>query len=203
MSAYQVRENTEVRRTQIVDAARKIIVKYGSEHVTIKRIASEVRISEANIYRHFKSKRQILTLLVENMEEGLLADLATGAADAGGTPIERLDKALRNQLTAVEQRRGVYFQVIAEIVSFGDKRLNRKVTETIAKYVGLIKDILVEAVKAGEVRGDINPQDAAELLFGAVQGLVNTWALSNYSFDLESKFLSLWDVYRKGIAGMT
>ncbi len=134
------------------------------------------------------------------MEESLLADLATGAAGAFATPLEKLDRALRNQLTAVEQRRGVYFQVIAEIVSFGDRRLNRKVAETIGKYVGLIKDILLEAAKAGEMRDDINPQDAAELLFGAVQGLVNTWALSNYTFDLESKFLSLWDVYRKGVA---
>ena len=35
-------ESTEVRQRQIVDAARKVIIKYGSEHVTVKRIAREV-----------------------------------------------------------------------------------------------------------------------------------------------------------------
>jgi hypothetical protein len=29
-----------------------------------------------------------------------------------------------------------------------------------------------------------------------IQGLVNTWALSNYSFDLTERFDALWNVFR-------
>ncbi|MBI2858460.1 MAG: helix-turn-helix transcriptional regulator, partial [Chloroflexi bacterium] len=48
------RHSTLVRRTEIIEAAKKIIVKFGSEHVTIKRLASEVGISQGAIYRHFR-----------------------------------------------------------------------------------------------------------------------------------------------------
>ena len=63
------RENTEVRQQQIIDAAGSLIFKYGSEHLTVKRIAAEVGISEAAIYRHFKSKKSILSFLLSHIEE--------------------------------------------------------------------------------------------------------------------------------------
>jgi len=52
----QKRKETAVRQKEIISAARKLIVKYGSEHVTVKRMANEIGVSEAAIYRHFKSK---------------------------------------------------------------------------------------------------------------------------------------------------
>jgi AcrR family transcriptional regulator len=54
------REKTEVRQQQIIDTARILIFKCGSEYLTVKRIAAEVGISEAAIYRHFTSKKSIL-----------------------------------------------------------------------------------------------------------------------------------------------
>ena len=63
------------RREQIVNAARKLVIKCGSENVTVRRIAQEVGVSEAAIYRHFKSKRDILYLLVETIESNLISDL--------------------------------------------------------------------------------------------------------------------------------
>ena len=62
------------RREQIVNAARKLVIKCGSENVTVRRIAQEVGVSEAAIYRHFKSKRDILYLLVESIEINLISD---------------------------------------------------------------------------------------------------------------------------------
>ncbi len=69
------RENTQVRRKQIVAAARKLIVKYGSEHITVRRIAKEIGVSEGAIYRHFKSKTDVLSLMVDDIEETLIGDV--------------------------------------------------------------------------------------------------------------------------------
>ncbi len=38
--------STVVRQRQIINAARKVIFKYGSEHVTVRRIAKEIGVSE-------------------------------------------------------------------------------------------------------------------------------------------------------------
>jgi AcrR family transcriptional regulator len=191
--------STVVRQRQIITAARKLIIKYGSEHVTVGRIAKEVGISEAAIYRHFKSKRDILSLLVDYVEDSLLRDIATKAVYKGHNTLEVLDSILRSQVSAIEKRRGVSFQVIAEITSLGDKELNRKVADTIDRYIGRLRDVLSEGVKAGDVREDIDLEAAAMLLFGMIQGLVNIWALRNYDFNPEQKYVPLWNIFREAV----
>ena len=88
-------ENTELRQRQIVDAARKVIIKYGSENLTVKKIAKEVGISETDVYRHFKSKKDILFLLVEYIEQFLLEDISK-AAHKRNKPLDILNDGLMN-----------------------------------------------------------------------------------------------------------
>jgi AcrR family transcriptional regulator len=196
----QKRQRTEVRRTQIADAARAVAVKYGSEHVTVRRIAKEIGVSEGALYRHFKSKHDILSLMVERIQEDLVADIKGGAA--GQTPLGTLEGALRSHISSMEQKKGVSFQVIAEIISLGDKKLNRQASEALDRYAGHIRDLLSEGMEAGEIRQDVDPEKAATLITAAIQGLVSRWALSNYGFNLEQQYLALWSMLRATIVSV-
>jgi AcrR family transcriptional regulator len=193
------RENTEVRQQQIVNAARILIFKYGSEHLTVKRIAAEVGISEAAIYRHFKSKKSILAFLLGHIEDALLADISHEYAGSRPITLEAIEKTIHNHFSALDLKKGISFQVVAEIISLGDKDLNKKASQTISKYISGLKDLLGEGVKTGFIRDDIDLEAAATLLFGLVQGLVNIWSLSNSSFKLIEKYTSLWQIYREAI----
>jgi len=192
----QKRRTTEVRRRQIADAARELIIKYGSEHITGRRIAKEIGITEGAIYRHFKSKRDILSFLIEDIEATLVADIERGMT-SGATPLQVIDNTMKSHISSIEQRRGVTFLVIAEIISLGDKKLNRQASEVLNRYTGRIRDIISEGAKSGELRDDVAPETAAILLSATIQGLVNLWALSNYSFSLEESYLSLWRLLRE------
>lgn len=191
-------ESTAIRRGQIVDAARKLIIKQGSEHLTIKRIAKEVDMSEAAIYRHFKSKKDILSLLADHVRDNLVDDIARASASKP-TSLATIEAILNSHLSAIEQRRGISFQVVAEIISLGDKKLNRKMADVVNEYLSQLKNLLSELAKTGEVRGDIDLEAAALLLFGMIQGLVNIWVLSHYSFDPREKYLSLWSIFRRAV----
>ena len=192
-------QNTHVRQKQIIEAARKLIFKHGSEHVTVRRIAHEVGISEAAIYRHFTSKNSILSFLADYIGD-LLLSYVTESREVGGNSLEQLNAILKKQISAVEQKRGISFQVIAEIISLGDKKLNRKVLENIEKYLGNIRDLIAEGIRSGEIRKDIEPEMAAVTLFGVIQGLVNVWTLSNRNFNILSRYESLWAMYRSFLA---
>lgn len=191
----QQHRSTEVRRKQITDAARKLIIKKGSEHVTVRNIAKEVRFSEAAIYRHFKSKRDILILLASQITDNLLQDI-DNAESGTGDSLDRINAVLRNHLSTIEQRRGISFLVLAEIISFGDKKLNKQLYDSLQKYVSRLKKLLADGIASGQVRQSLDLDAASLLLFGMIQGLVNMWALSNYDFDLVDRYISLWQVYR-------
>jgi len=192
----RARKSTEIRKREIIEAARKLIYKKGSEHVTVNNIAKEVKISEAAIYRHFRNKKEILSFLATHVTESLMQDIDTAARSDLSYP-DNIGEILRSHLSKIEQKRGVSFQVIAEIISFGDRKLNKQVYDSILNYLQRFSGLLDNGIKAGVIREDIDPEATALLLFGMIQGLVNTWALSNYSFDLTERYDALWKVFRR------
>ena len=112
------RKSTVVRKKQIIDAARKLMIRYGSEHITIRRLAKEVKITEAaGIYRHFKSKRDILAFLTEHITETMLEEIGR-PADGPIASLEVINTTLKNHLSIIEQRKGMSFQILAEIIEF-------------------------------------------------------------------------------------
>jgi TetR/AcrR family transcriptional regulator len=193
------KKNTEVRQQQIVDAARILIFKYGSEHLTVKRIAAEVGISEAAIYRHFTSKKSILSFLLSHIEEVLLKDISPESAGAEPVTLDTIEKIIRNHFSKIDLRKGISFQVIAEIISLGDRKLNKQASQTIDKYIFRLKELLTEGVRDGAVRQDIDLEASATLLFSLIQGVVNIWSLSNSNFNLIEKYTSVWQIYREAV----
>jgi AcrR family transcriptional regulator len=194
----QRHKTTAVRKDQIVNAAKRLIIKHGSENLTVRAIANEVRLSEGALYRHFKSKRDILALLVDTIEADLLGDIKTNNI-AGDSYSNILDTILRGHISAIKQRQGISFQVIAEIIGLGDKKLNKRVSEIIAKYIDELKNLLRKGVESGELRDNLNLDGTALLLFGMIQGLINIWTLSNYETNLEESYEASWETLKESI----
>jgi len=161
-------------------------------------MAKEVGISEAAIYRHFRSKTEILSFLVDSVADGLLHDIDT-ARNVGFTSLDIIAEVLSTHLSRIVQKRGMPFLALAEIISLGDKSLNEKVLGIIQIYVDRLKLLLSDGVRAGFVRQDIDQEAAALLLFGMIQSLVNIWALSGYKFDIIEKYSKLWTVYKRSL----
>lgn len=191
------RQNTVLRRKQIINTLGKLIIQYGSENVTVRRLAEAIGVTGGAIYRHFKSKKEILLFLVDHIEENLIGE--TEKRYLAQKPLVFLEKILKDHLSSIEQRRGVSFLVIAEIISLGDRRLNRKIFEVLNKYLGLIKGIISKGIESGEIREDLNPDTAAKIFFGMIQGLVTIWYLGNYNFVLEEEKESMWDIFCEAV----
>lgn len=57
-------ENFTDRQIEIMEAATARIDKYGIQNLTIKTLAADIGLSEPALYRHFKSKNEILLCLL-------------------------------------------------------------------------------------------------------------------------------------------
>jgi len=191
---------TEVRKLEIMEAARLLIIRKGSEHLTVRNIARQIDLTEAAIYRHFHSKREILLYLSDLLTDQLVEDLQW-ALSAEEVNLRTVDRALRGHLAVIEQRRGISFLVFAEILSFGDRKLNQKTAENLERYTQHLAELLRRGTSDLPARARIDPQSAAQVLFGMIQGLVSLWALSSYSFDLLRRYAALWKVFRRALLG--
>lgn len=175
--------------------AAKLIVKLGGEHVTIKNIALEIGLSEAAIYRHFPNKRAIYSFLVGYAGKVLLADLTSGGRSKSLEPTDP-DFLIRRHLANVVKRRGIFFQVFTEVISMGDRQLNREAINAIDNYIARIAQIFSNCTASGYFRGGIDPTCSAFIFYSLLQFFINSWTLDGYSFDLESRFDNVWCKYR-------
>jgi len=194
------RKNTGARQKQIIVAAGSLISKYGSEHLTVRRIAEEVGISEAAIYRHFKNKKAILSFLLKHIDEVLNEDIDREILNNESITLEAIDRIVLSYFSIVGMGKGVSWQVVAEVISFGDRLLNQQAFRMIGSYIAHLEALLAKGVRDGALRKDININASATILFSMIQGLVNLWSLSNGTLKLVETYTPLWRVYRETIA---
>lgn len=194
----QIRKSTEIRRRQIVDIIRNIISLKGIEHVTISGIAEEIGTTKGAIYRHFKSKRDILSLLIDNVEETLME--AIDKAILYKNPIQDLKNILLAQLILAKNRRKTSFVVIMGVMQFGDPIIHKKILQLIQKYLRRIEKLLSDAIKLGLAKKDINPKTSAMVFMGLIQSTVTLWSYKNFNYMPEKIHTNLWNTYMQGIA---
>jgi AcrR family transcriptional regulator len=195
----RIKANTESRQRQIVEAARKIIATRGMEALTIREIAKEVGISDGDIYRHFRSKKDILLLLIEDIERTLLGAVDRAASEKR-EPIESLENVLSAHLSYAEQRRGLSLIIIGETLRLADKDLRKRMFEVVNRYLARIQELLAQGVRSGQVRPDIDLGAAALTFFALVHATVTLWPLNDSSFSLAKRHEPLWKSYLAGIA---
>ena len=192
------RQKTLVRQHQIMEAARNLIAAKGMDGVTMDAIAEEVGLTEGAIYRHFTSKHQILSLLVDDIESNLL-DTVRNAQTNGASAVDSLEHILEAHLSDVEGRRAVSFIVIAEAMGFDGTRLSQRVALMFTHYLELIQAVLDRGIIEGSVRPDVNANAAATTFFGLIQSTATLWALNGYSGQLAEFRSQMWDIYKRGI----
>jgi len=193
------RETKQFRRRQIINAARKLIIKHGSEHVTVRKMANEIGVTEGAVYRYFISKKQILNFLLDDIQNSLISNISCTEQPRSDS-LQRLKTVLDNEVSEIKQKKGMSFQVIAEIIRLGDKKLNKKAYQVIEEFIGLIRQILKEGMDAGQIKVDIDASSIAVLIFGLMQGLATMWTLNHYSVDLEKDYQSLWTFFSASIS---
>lgn len=193
----QVRKATAIRRQQIVDIIRNIISSRGIEHVTISEIAGKIGTTKGAIYRHFKSKRDILSLLIDNIEETLMEALDSAMVEKD--PIQNLKNILFAQLVLAKNRRKTSFVVIMGAMQFSDPFIRKKILKLIQKYLGRIEKLLLNAIGLGLLKRDIDPKMSAIVFMGLIQSTITVWSYKNFNFVPQKIHAHIWNVYYQGI----
>jgi len=80
----------KAREQQILAATRALFDENGVRDAQIDDIAKAVGINRAIIYRHFSGKEELFALAVEGYLEELKDRLEKAAADASGSPVDKL-----------------------------------------------------------------------------------------------------------------
>ena len=194
-----LRERTVVRQHQIFDAVRDLIINRGMEGVTINSIADAVGLTEGAIYRHFSSKQQILSLLIDDTERSLL-DTVEKAQVVGESALENLKHILDSLFSEKYGSQAVTFVIITEAMGFNGIGLSNRVLELMNRFLESAKRVLRQGVEDGTLHADLDSDAAATAFLGLVQSLATLWALSGYADAVGERRDAMWKVFMGGVA---
>jgi TetR/AcrR family transcriptional regulator, transcriptional repressor of bet genes len=87
--------NADRRRRQLLDAARRSILRHGLARTTLATVASEAGLSQGVVVFYFKSKAGLLTETLRDLYSGYEAFWTAALAAAGPTPRDRIMALIR------------------------------------------------------------------------------------------------------------
>jgi AcrR family transcriptional regulator len=185
-----------LKQQNIIKGARAVIFAKGIEKLTIREIAKELKITNGALYRHFKSKNEIISLLIDDIEENLLSAIQE-AASKNGNAMQRLEGILLSHLSYAEQMKGTSFTVINQVSGLKNKYLKKKMLKVLNKYLNTIKSIVMEGVKSGVFKKEINPASVSIMFLGSIQSVVTLWCLKGYAPSLKkAHFSQILNIYK-------
>ena len=192
--------NTEVRREQIKQATFNILANQGVKGLTISSIAEKVGVSEANLYRHFKNKKEILAYAVESIGEGLQQNLRKIKNTRTTNPMKQLKRLFRLHLEYIETNEGIPHLVFSEELHKGNPDMRNKLLNGINTYAREIELLMKQGQEDGSIHRGIDTHAFSFTLIGMVQISTIMWLLNDFSSSLVLDGMKLWNSFEKCMA---
>lgn len=180
------------RQIQIFNASIKLIGKGGIQNLTTKNLAKEVGISEAAIYRHFRSKVEILKGVLEFLKVAILNRLQN-VRNERIPPIEKIKKIITEQSRAFTDRPEIVVVLLSEGLYQNEGELSKIIYSIMQESAKVYQVIIEEGQKEGGIRSDIDSKQITFIIMGTMRLNVIQWHLSGFSIDLNERCSQLFD----------
>ena len=158
------------RETSILEAAKKVFLAKGLIAATIDDIAAEAELGKGTLYRHYRSKEDIMLAINEQATRELQA-LYTQEAAGEGTGLAKVLRMMRAYFAFV-MANPAYFGFIAFFESPLPTTNAGVVYETTNDINELFQAVLQQGVADGSLRTDLKSELMANTLWASSYGIM-------------------------------
>lgn len=161
-------------RNAILDAAEIVFAERGFHGARIQDIAARARIAVGTVYNHFEQKEDVLSALLEERMEELLAQLQARRDDPPGFR-ERLETRVARMVGYVERHRA-FFAIANEHGLFAGNvapgvRASAGPLRQMAKFRSVFRAFVDEGIALGELEA-FEPDAIAKFLAGIMRAFI-------------------------------
>jgi AcrR family transcriptional regulator len=156
-------EQKQATREKVIEAARDLFNETGYEETTIRAIAERAGVSVGSVFTTFASKAEVLSHVMEQRLGDLYAEFDRVVPFLRGSTADRLCSIFAIHYTFETQRVKLFLAHIAASYSPSNDPgvtpygRNERLTE-------MLRAVLDEGVARGDVRDDLDPKLAIDVL---------------------------------------
>jgi AcrR family transcriptional regulator len=196
------KQNTKIRKEQIKKAALEIIVCEGIGKLSTRNLAVKVGISEGAIFRHFKTKQDIILSIIEDVKENMVGGMRLAAAQKNPAD-KRLFDMMCVQIKYILNNQGVNILLFSEAVHYDDSVLKKELRKILDEQKKLLTGVIKDGIKEGIFDKNINIEDASMFYLGIPITLNIELVLNRSKLNTESFCRRMLSLFFKVLGGMT
>lgn len=171
------------RQLEIIEAAGKILTSSGVSGLTIKNLAKEMKFSESAIYRHFKSKEEIIIAMLNYLADSIEERLSN--LNSLSDP-EAKFKALFNEQFRFFKENPHF---VVAVFSDGLMEESQLINEILLKLMNVKMKHLMPIIMEGQQRAvftnAITTEELMHIIMGTFKLQMFKWRIANFEFDIK------------------
>jgi TetR/AcrR family transcriptional regulator len=167
------------RREEILQALATMLESQPGTRITTAKLAAEVGVSEAALYRHFPSKAKMFEGLIEFVEDAVFSRV-TIIMNEEKQALEQISNILQLLLTFTERNPGISRIFNGDALAGENERLRSRVVQFYDRLDTQLKQILREAEIREGLRTQATANATANLLLAAAEGRIGQFVRSDF-----------------------
>lgn len=179
------------RKQQILECLALMLQSSPGQRITTAKLAAEVGVSEAALYRHFPSKARMFEGLIDFIEESIFSRINLILADHKETLV-RCHHVLHVLLVFAERNPGMCRILSGDALMGENERLRSRVHQFFEKLESQFKQILRERKLREGKTFTINEQALANVLVAFAEGKISQYVRSGFDKKPSSDFNEQW-----------
>ena len=159
------KQKTQLRQKQIKKAVLQIISTKGLGKLTTRNLAEKVGLTEGALFRHFKSKKEILLSIIDDVKTVLLAEqekIIKSELKAS----EKLFEFLCVHVKYLIKNKGITILLFSEATHLDDLQMKNSLFEILSSQKEWFKQIVKQGIKEGRWDKKVDVDGIATMYMG-------------------------------------
>lgn len=174
---------SEERREQILDAAETVFGKRGFAKARMDDIVQEAGLSKGALYWYYKSKDALILALLDRVfgSEFSKAEELVEQQLPASQKLTSFMQAVMDDISHMQHLLPIGYEFVA--LAARRKPVRQAIGSYYQRYQELLSAIVRQGVESGEFE-DLDPEQAAMMIIGLVEGLALMWFVAPDWVDL-------------------
>ena len=184
------------RQKDILKAAIAIIANQGYEKLTTKNLATKIGVTDAALYRHFRSKRELVTMILgyfESISNKVLQEIR----DRAYPPLESIRHFVEDRYILFSNYPDLAKVMFSEELFKNDPTFKGQSQCIMHKHKQALENYIIQAQQEGKIRTDLSAKQLFRIIVGSMRFTVTQWNLSDGAFNLKQEGSELIETIMK------
>ena len=172
------------RQFEIIQASGKILINKGVTGLTIKALAAEMGFVESALYRHFKSKEDILILMIQYLQQNV-QDRIEPIAHSDENPVQKIKMIFESQFRFLNENRHFVIAMMSEGLLDESDGIKNEAIKLFLYKMPIIYRLLTEGIEQQLIPPIISTEAMLHFLIGGFRTLIFRWKMTEFLLDVE------------------